>query len=97
MMDNLGEEALVLVVEPIFTIVGKSPSLQSFLEWTEDVIFRGQIKGALLARSGVTKTSHLLGFSKGTVSEVMTAYTQRGKTSWVKQNSGGKEKFCERD
>ncbi|GFW21639.1 hypothetical protein TNCV_4281541 [Trichonephila clavipes] len=44
-MDTLGEEASVLVVEPIFNssldlIIGeKSPSLQKFLKRIEDVVF----------------------------------------------------------
>ncbi|CAL1292158.1 unnamed protein product [Larinioides sclopetarius] len=43
MVDTLSEEALKLVVEPIFNgsldliIVGKSSSLQSSLDWTEDM------------------------------------------------------------
>ncbi|GFT97898.1 hypothetical protein TNCV_2167961 [Trichonephila clavipes] len=43
LMDTLGEEAPRLVVEPIFyssfdiIIVGKESSLQSFLEWNEDL------------------------------------------------------------
>ncbi|GFV76223.1 hypothetical protein TNCV_4673121 [Trichonephila clavipes] len=44
MMDTLGEEAPELVLEPVLyhssdlIIIGKSPSLQSFLEWVEDVV-----------------------------------------------------------
>ncbi|GFW48890.1 hypothetical protein TNCV_3900881 [Trichonephila clavipes] len=41
----MGKEASVLVKKPIFNssfnliTIGKTPSLQSFLEWTEDVVF----------------------------------------------------------
>jgi hypothetical protein len=38
----------------------------------------------------VTKTATLLGVSGTTVSEVMSAYTDHGKTTSVKRNSGGK-------
>lgn len=43
-MNTLGEEALGLVVEPIFNgrldliIIDKSPSRQRFLEWIKDVV-----------------------------------------------------------
>ncbi|GFU79937.1 hypothetical protein TNCV_578171 [Trichonephila clavipes] len=46
MMDTLGEEALELLMAPIFNssldliIVEKPPSLQSFLEWTEVVVYK---------------------------------------------------------
>jgi predicted transcriptional regulator len=41
---------------------------------------RGQILGARLAGTFVTKTATLLGVSRATVSEVMSAYTNHGKT-----------------
>ncbi|XP_042897250.1 uncharacterized protein [Parasteatoda tepidariorum] len=58
---------------------------------------RGQIVGARLVGATTTETSQILGVSRGTVSKVMTAYTQRSKTSSAKQNSGRKEKLSERD
>ncbi|GFT68888.1 uncharacterized protein TNCV_1804221 [Trichonephila clavipes] len=45
MMDTMGKEAWILDVEPIFSsslnliIVGKSPSLQRFFEWTKNLVF----------------------------------------------------------
>ncbi|XP_055932000.1 uncharacterized protein LOC129962278 [Argiope bruennichi] len=56
----------------------------------------GQIVGGRLAGACVSETSQRLGVSGGTVSEVMAAYTQRGKTSLANQNSGRKEKLGER-
>jgi len=58
---------------------------------------RGQTVGAQLVGATVTETSQRLGVSRGTVSKVMTAYTQRGKTGSAKQNSRRKEKLSERD
>jgi hypothetical protein len=48
---------------------------------------RGQIVGAHLAGASVTKTATLLAVSRVTLSKVMLAYTNHGKTS-VKSNSG---------
>jgi hypothetical protein len=47
----------------------------------------GQIFGAHLAGASVTKTDEVLGVSRATVSKVMSAYTNLGKTS-TKRNSG---------
>jgi hypothetical protein len=49
---------------------------------------RGQIVGAHLAGDSVTKTATLLGILRVTVSKVMLAYTNHGKTTSVKKNSG---------
>jgi hypothetical protein len=50
---------------------------------------RGQTVGAHLARASVTKTATLLGVSRATFSNVMSAaYTSHGKTTSVKRNSG---------
>jgi predicted transcriptional regulator len=49
---------------------------------------RGQIVGALLAGASVTKTATLLGVSRATVSVVMSAYTNHGKRTSAKSNSG---------
>jgi hypothetical protein len=49
---------------------------------------RGQIVGAHLAGALVTKTATLLGVSRETVSKVMSAYTNHGKTTSANRNSG---------
>jgi predicted transcriptional regulator len=49
---------------------------------------RGQIVGGRLAEATVTKTATLLGVSRATVSKVMSAYTNHGKTTSAKRNSG---------
>jgi transposase len=57
----------------------------------------GQIVGARLAGTSLTKTATLLSVSRVAVSKVMTAYTDRGKTSSATRNSGRKPKLSERD
>jgi IS30 family transposase len=47
---------------------------------------RRQIVGARLAGASVTNTATLLGVSTVTVSKVMSAYTNRGKTTSAKRN-----------
>ncbi|XP_076049271.1 uncharacterized protein LOC143029942 [Oratosquilla oratoria] len=58
---------------------------------------RGQIVGARMAGTSITKTAELLGVSRGTVSKVMTAFEREGKTSSAKHRSGRKLKLSERD
>jgi transposase len=58
---------------------------------------RGQIVGARLAGASVAKTATLLGVSRATVSKVMSAYKNHGKTTSVKRNSGRKSTLAERD
>jgi transposase len=58
---------------------------------------RGQIVDARLAGASVTETATLLCVSRATVSKVMSAYTNPGKTSPAKRNSGPKSTLTERD
>jgi len=57
---------------------------------------RGQIVVARLAVASVTKMATLLGVSIAAVSKVMT-YTNHGRTSSARRNSGRKPKLSERD
>jgi predicted transcriptional regulator len=57
---------------------------------------RGQINVAHLAGASVTKTAKLLGVSRATVSKVIMAYTNHGKTTSLKRNSGQNSTLTER-
>jgi predicted transcriptional regulator len=54
----------------------------------------GQIVGACLVGASVTKTATLLGVSRATISKDMSAYTNHGKTTSVK-NTGQKSALTE--
>jgi transposase len=58
---------------------------------------RGQIIGACLAETSLTKTAILLGVSRAKVSKVILAYMNHGKTTPAKRNSGRKSTLTERD
>jgi len=58
---------------------------------------REHIVGAHLAGASVTKTTNRLGVSRTAVSKVMMTYTNHGRTSSSKRNSGQKPKPSERD
>jgi len=51
---------------------------------------RGQIVGARLAGASVTKTATLLCVYRAAVSKVVMTYTNHGRTSSAKRNSGRK-------
>jgi transposase len=57
---------------------------------------RGQIIGAHLAGTSVIRTAILVGVPRATVSKVMSAYTDHGKTASAKRNSGRKSTLTER-
>jgi transposase len=58
---------------------------------------RGQIISVPLAGASVTKTATLLGVLTATVSRVMSAYMNNGKTESAKGNSGQKSTLTESD
>jgi transposase len=58
---------------------------------------RRQIVGGRLAGVSVIKTAIFLGVSRATVSKVMSACTNPGKTTSAKRNSGRKSTLTERD
>ena len=57
----------------------------------------GQIVGTRLPGACVTKTAGLFGVASSSVSKIMTAFENEGKTSLLKQNSGRKRKLSDRD
>jgi transposase len=58
---------------------------------------REQIVVARLAGASVTRTAMLLRTSRATVFKVMSAYTNQGKTTSAKRNSGRKSTLIEID
>jgi hypothetical protein len=49
---------------------------------------RGQMIGARLAGASVTKSATLLGVWRAAFSKVVSSYTDHGKTTSAKRNSG---------
>jgi transposase len=58
---------------------------------------RGQIVSVCLVGASVIKTATLLGVPGATVSKVTSAYTNHGKATSAKRNSGQKSTLTERD
>jgi transposase len=58
---------------------------------------KGPIVVVRLAGGSVTQTATVLGISRAAVSKVMTVYTNHGRTSSAKRNSGQKPKLSERN
>jgi hypothetical protein len=58
---------------------------------------RGHIVSARLAGASLIKSDTSLGASRATISKVMSAYTNHGKTTSAKRNNGGKSTLTERD
>jgi hypothetical protein len=65
-------------------------------KWETCLILKGQIVGGCIAEASVTETA-TLGVSRATVPKVMSAYTNHGKTTSAKKNSGQKSTLTERD
>jgi transposase len=57
---------------------------------------RGQIVGARLVGASVRETATILVVSRTTVSRIMSAYKNRGKTTSAKRNSGRKSTLTTR-
>jgi transposase len=56
-----------------------------------------EVFGSRLAGASVAKTGTLIGVSRATVSKVMSAYSNHGKTTSAKRNSERKSTLTERD
>jgi transposase len=78
------------------SVIMLSDSPRRKMEDLSDCVI-AQIVGAHLAGASVIKTATLLGASRATVSKVMSAYTNRGKTTSAKRNSGRNSTLTERD
>jgi len=75
-------------------MVFSNSSYQSTAKWGDLSDFQtGQILGACLAEVSITKSVTFFGVSRSAVSEVVTAYTNHGKTSSGMRNSGQKPKL----
>jgi hypothetical protein len=57
----------------------------------------GQMVGICLAGASVPKTATLLGVLKATLSKVLLAFMNHGKTTLAKTNSGQKSTMTERE
>ena len=66
---------------------------ESIAKWETFQIFKEDIVGVLLPGGSVTKTGLLLDISRAAVSKVMMTYTNHGRTSLAKRNSGQKSKL----
>jgi transposase len=77
-------------------VLGDSPC-ERIGKWEISPILKKNIIDACLAAAPVTKTATSLGVSRATVSNVMSTYTNHGKTISAKRNSGQKSTLTERD
>ena len=56
----------------------------------------GQIIGACIVEASVARTSELVGFSRATISRIMTKFKQHRKTFSDRRNSGWTSNFPNR-
>jgi transposase len=83
-------------ISVLVILLGDSPQ-ERMGTWKTFNFERGQIVGASLAGASVIKTATLSCVSRATVSKLMSAYTNRGKTTSAKKMSGRKSSLTERN
>jgi hypothetical protein len=83
-------------VSALMLVLSDNP-YERMRKWRLCPILKENIVGARLTGISVIKTAMLLDVLRATVSKVMLAYTNHGKTTSAKSNSGRKSTLTERD